>query len=132
MARPASFFYSLIVEQNQRKAYREILIAGDLSEEDVRKADSLRIRNFLRSDSTAFDTAEFDYGNDTVYFAQPTPSQFVPGGSGAGTFNGPTIMGLKGTPNNTPVLMNRGVPENNTSAVLRYAPPTRWRRNPMS
>ena len=122
MVWPASFFYSLIVEQNQRKAYHEILIAGDLSEEDVRKADALG--NFLQSDSTAFDTAEFVYGHDTVYFAQPTPSQFVPGGSGAGTFNGPTIMGLKGIPNNTPGLVKREAPKNITGTVLRYAPPT--------
>ena len=33
-----SFLYSLIIEQNQRTTYREVLIAGDLSQEDLDQA----------------------------------------------------------------------------------------------
>ena len=35
---PASFSHLLIFEQNQRKVYSEVLIAGDLSQEDVSRA----------------------------------------------------------------------------------------------
>ena len=77
----------------------------------------------LLSDTTASDTAEFNHGNETAYFTQPSPSQFVPGGAGAGTFNPPAKMGLKGAPNNTPVLTGRSALKGNTSAVLRYAQP---------
>jgi len=37
-ARPALFLYFLILEQNQRKVYREVFIAGDLSQDDVARA----------------------------------------------------------------------------------------------
>jgi len=36
--RPASFSHHLILKQNQRKEYRQVLIAGDLSQEDVARA----------------------------------------------------------------------------------------------
>ena len=119
--KPASKLYFLIPEQNQHNAYREVLITGDLSEEDVNQAEANGI--FSAADP---DTAQFVYGNDTVntvYFAQPSPSQFVPGGSGAGAFNPPPPMGLKDSPNNTFSLTGRNTPKNDTGAVLRYAPP---------
>jgi len=118
-AGPASL-YVLNFEQNQSKAYHEVLIAGDLSEGDVRQADALGY--LLLSDKTAFDTAGFTYGSETVYFAQPSPSQFISGGSGAGTFDPPPKIGLKNTPNNAPALTGRNVPRSNAGAVLRYAP----------
>ena len=34
-----SFLHLLIVKQHQRKEYSEVLIAGDLSKEDVDRAD---------------------------------------------------------------------------------------------
>jgi len=74
----------------------------------------------LRYGVSNSDTAEFAYGNDTIYFAQPSLSQFVPGGSGAGTFN-PALIGLKETPNNTPVLTGRNAPKSRTGVVVRYA-----------
>jgi len=37
-ARPAFSLYLLTFEQNQRKVYREVLIAGDLSQDDVARA----------------------------------------------------------------------------------------------
>ena len=37
-ARPRFFLHPLISEQNQRRAYREVLIAGDLSQDDVARA----------------------------------------------------------------------------------------------
>jgi len=117
---PASLCF-LSFEQNQRKAYYEVLIAGDLSEEDIRQADTLGY--LLLSDKTAFGTAEFTYGGGTVYFAQPSPSQLVSGGSGAGTFDPPPKIGLKNTSSKTPVLTGRNVPRSNAGAVLRYAPP---------
>jgi len=116
--RPTSLYF-LSFEQSQRKAYHEVLITGDLSKEDVRQADALGY--LLLSDETAFDTAEFTYGSETVYLAQPSPSQFVSGGSGAGTFAPPPKMGLKSTPSDTPVLKGRNVPRSNTGAILRYA-----------
>ena len=81
----------------------------------------------LSDDIAAFDTAEFGYGDDTIYFAQPSLSQFVPGGSGAGTFNPPLRMGLKGIPNNIPALTGKNAPKRGNGAVLRYAPLALWR-----
>jgi len=122
----ASKFSPLIPEQNQRNAYREVLIAGDLSEEDVSQAEADGI--FSTTDP---DTTKFVYGNDTVntvYFAQPSLSQFVPGGSGAGAFNPPPPMGLKDSPNNTFLLGGRNTPTDDTGVVLRYALPPAWDR----
>ena len=118
-SRPTSFLDFLIFEQNQNKVYREVLIAGDLSEENASQADSLGY--LLLSGTTASDIVEFVHGNETVYFAQPSSSQFVPGGAGAGTFDPPAKMGLKNTP--TPVLAGRNAPKNTTGAVLRCVPP---------
>ena len=120
-----SFSYLLIFEQNQRKVYHEVLIAGDLSREDSDRAAGLTEgwSAFLYGRSTS-DTAEFIYGNDTVYFAQPSLSQFVPGGYGAGTFNQSASVGLKGVPNDTLLLTGKNAPKSNTGVVLRYAPPT--------
>jgi len=107
-------------EQNQRRTYREVLIAGDLSEGDVNKAKTQGVYS-----TTDPDTAEFVYGNDavkTVYFAQPSVTQFVPGGSGAGDSNPSPPMGVKDPSNNTFALTGRNALKNDTGAVLRYAP----------
>ena len=114
--KPASKSNFLIPEQPQRKAYSEVLITGDLSEEDIRRAGAGA--SYLRTDPY---TAEFVHGNDTVYFAQPSPSQFISGGSGAGTFNPAPAMGLKDPLNNTLALKDRNTPKNDTGAILRYA-----------
>jgi len=73
------------------------------------------------------DTAEFVYGSGVVYFAQPSPSQFVPGGSGAGTFNinQSVSTSLKSSPNDAPALAGRSSLKNDTGVVLRCAPPAR-------
>jgi len=118
--RPASL-YLLIFEQNNRKVYREVLIAGDLSKQDVRQAGTRGW--FYLSGETASETIQLTYGNDTVYFAQPILSQFVPGGSGAGTFNQSSSIGLKDTTNNNFALTGRNVTKTNAGVVLRYAPP---------
>ena len=118
----------LMFEQNQHKVYREVLIAGDLSKEDgVQAADLPVAWSAVPYGKSMSDTTEFIYGNDTVYFAQPSLSQFVPGGSGAGVFNQPATIGLKGTQNNPLPLTGRNAPRSNTGAVLRYAPPPRQR-----
>jgi len=36
----ASFFCFLVFEQNQRSVYREVLIVGDLSKEDINRAET--------------------------------------------------------------------------------------------
>jgi hypothetical protein len=120
---------------NQRNVYREVLIAGDLSMGDVRRAAAQFVASkhfaetwtLLPYGKSTSATSEFIYGNDTVYFAQPSLSQFVPGGSGAGTFNQPELINLRDTPNNTAPLTGRNAPKSNTGVVLRYAPPARWR-----
>ena len=114
--------YLLIFEQNQRKTYREVLIAGDLSEEDISKA--VDEEWFFRPGRTTSDTAELVYDIDTVYLAQPSLSQFIPGGLGAGAFNfgPPALTGLKDTPNKIPASAGRNPPKGNTGVVLRYAP----------
>ena len=123
--RPTSLYF-LNIEQNQHEVYREVLVVGDLTQGDVNQA--VNEGSALLDDRiTAFDTAEFGYGNDIIYFTQPSLSQFVPGGSGAGTFNPPPRMGLKGPPNNVPVLTGRNAPKRGNGAVLRYAPPSHWR-----
>ena len=120
--KPASSYF-LIPRRNQNKVYPEVLIAGDISEEDINKAGSLS-STWLPSGGTS-DTAEFVYGKDIVYFAQPTLSQFVTGGFGAGTFNLLASIGLKDTPNNTLALMGRDAPKSYTSVILRYVLPAR-------
>ena len=97
-----------------------MLIAGDLSKQDVDQVTSSK----NPYGGSASDTAEFVYGNDTIYFAQPSLSQFVPGGSGAGTFNPASII-LRVPPNNTLALSGRNAPKSNTGVVLRYVPTAR-------
>jgi len=113
--KPVDKFDFLIPEQHQPKVYSEVLIAGDLSEEDVSRARALT--SYLTTDPY---TAEFVYGNNTIYFAQPSPSQFVSGGSGAGTFNPAPAMGVKDPLNNTFALIDRNTPKSETGAILRY------------
>jgi len=73
---------------------------------------------------SASNIVEIVHGNDTVYFAEPSLSQFVPGGSGA--FNNKKLasVGLD-TPNNTLALSGRNAPKRDTGVVLRYLPPSR-------
>ena len=120
--------YCLIFEQNQSEVHREVLIVGDLTSSDfwfdARK--DIQIFQFgwpLYSRSTS-GTAEFVYNNDTVYFALPTLSQFVPGGSGPGVFNrsDPTGQMDANGFGNTPAPTGKNAPRRDTGAVLRYAP----------
>jgi len=131
--RPASFWYFLIFEQIQRKVYHEVLIAGDLSSEDIFMAGYLptgwSTSPYGRSMS---DTAEFIYGNDTIYFAQPSLSQFVPGGSGVGTFNESASIGVRDTLNDALPLTGRNAAKSKTSGLLRYALPAHQRCSPTS
>jgi hypothetical protein len=79
------------------------------------------------------DTVEFAQNNDTVYFAQPTLSQLVPGGSGSGTFNvnQTASLNLGNNPNDTLALLTNGnAPRESMGELLRYAPPIR--QNPVS
>ena len=119
--RPASFLDFLIVEQNKRKVYREVLIAGDLSKEDIDRAGAQRV-TLLRYGGITSDTAELVYNNDTVYFAQPSISQFIPGGVGAGTFNTSASIGRGNTQDNAlgRASGNRTI-SNDNGVVLRYA-----------
>lgn len=131
--------------------YREVLIAGDLSQDDVDRAtnqlgafqvslrqmyltfhilippyqDFARTWTLLPYGRSAPDTAEFVYGNDNIYFAQPSLSQFIPGGSGAGTFNTnqSSSAGLRNTPNDTLVLTGRNPPKDGAGALVRYGSP---------
>jgi len=85
-------------EQRQRRAYHGVLIAGDLSEDDLNK---IEVNNRFTGLYPDPDSAEFVYGNhavNTVYFAHPSVSQFIPGGSGPGTFRDPWPVGLKYIP----------------------------------
>ena len=68
-------------------------------------------------------TARLVYGNDTIYFAQPSLSQFIPGGSGAGTLNITASIVPDDSPNDTPLLTDRNASNGDTGVVLRYAPP---------
>ena len=124
--RPSSL-YQLILGQSQHDVYREVLVAGDLSVEDIIQANS---SNTSFSESVP-DTTELVYDGDTVYFAQPSLSQFVPGGSGAGNFNPPKSIGQKDPANNSfpppdPASMIRKGAKG-ADAILRYAPPAHRR-----
>jgi len=113
----------LIFEQNQDKVYSEVLIAGDLSQEDTSwAADNLWAFQFgwLSYGRSTPDAAELFYGKDTVYFAQPSPSQFVPGGSGLGSVNRSASVGLVGASNNTLTLTGKNAPKRGAGAILRY------------
>jgi len=107
----------LIHEQNQREVYSEVLIAGDLSEEDISQAGAHGIF------TTSYpDTAEFVYDNHIVYLSQPSLSQLIPGGSGAGAFNQPTPLGVKYPPSKAHALTGGRASKSDTGAVLRYTP----------
>jgi hypothetical protein len=62
----------------------QVIIVGDLSKEDVDQAGAQSMI-FLQYGGITSDTTTMVYNNDTVYFAQPSLSQFIPGGVGAGT-----------------------------------------------
>ena len=107
-------------EQNQSKVYQEVLIAGDLTEEDVSwGVPRLYMLQFgwPSYGKSIPATTEFVHDKDTVYFAQPTPSQFTHDGSGHGTFN------QSDTLNNTSVLTGRNASRSDTGVVLRYENP---------
>ena len=119
--------YFLIFEQSQSEIYREVLIAGDLTKEDVLGAQNhLKAFQFgwLSYGRSTSDTAEFIYNNDTVYFAQPRLSQLLPGGFGPGATNRSVAIGPKDA-SNTFALTGRNAPRRDTGAVLRYTPPAR-------
>ncbi|KAF9778318.1 hypothetical protein BJ322DRAFT_492827 [Thelephora terrestris] len=132
---PFLFGRIMIIEtftQNQRAEYREVLIAGDLSPDDVNRAtDQLgAFQSFAQTwtllpyGRTPPDTVEFAQNNDTVYFAQPTLSQLVPGGSGSGTFNvnQTASLDLGNNPNDTlALLMNGNAPRESMGELLRYS-----------
>jgi len=89
--------------------------------DDVRRAEN-QSSNFYRDGGRISDATEFVYDNETVYFAQPSLSQFLPGGSGAGNFN-PVSVILAGPKHDAPALTGRNALKSNTGTVLRYAPP---------
>jgi len=124
--RPASLRF-ITPKQNQRKVYREVLIAGDLSGEDLSRGDAAsKSQEWLPFGKDGSNTAEFVYGNetiDTVYFAQPSLSQFITGGSGPGNFNPPVPIGLKDPPEDVPALPGRNASKSDIGAVLRYVLP---------
>ena len=68
---------------------------------------------------STFQTTQFVYNNDTVYFAQPSLTQFTPGGFGPGTLN------QSDTSKNSLVLTGRDAPKRETGAVIRYEQPAR-------
>ena len=103
------------------------MIAGDLSKADGNLATSLSTRwSAFAYGNSMSDTSEFIYGNDTVYFAQPSLSQFLPGGYGAGALNQSALTSLNNATSNNLPLTGRNAPRSNTGVVLRYAPPN-WR-----
>jgi len=117
----------LIFEQSQREVYREVLVVGDLTDWDIRWDSMPDLMSFQfgwpsygRGTSG---TAEFVYDNETVYFAQPSLSQFVSGGSGPGFFNRSDPTGKKDALGNTPAPTGKNAPKRDTGAILRYAPP---------
>ena len=116
--------------------YNEVSIAGDLSQDDVDRANKHLPTGFDPAHSsyihqpptwTLFpygrsrpDYVEFAYGNETVYFSQPSLSQFIPGGSGLGTFDNHQAASLKDSPTNTLGLLTNGNgPNKAVGAVLR-------------
>jgi len=112
-----------MVDQNQRKVYREVLIAADISSGDENQAVALSPDwSALPDGRSTSGTVEFSYDNETVYFAQPSSSQFLPGGYGLGVFSRYALISLKDDPNNSLLLTGRSAPKNNAGMVLRYVP----------
>ncbi|KAJ3509093.1 hypothetical protein NLJ89_g5402 [Agrocybe chaxingu] len=89
-----------IVHQYQK--YYEIAIKGDLSEADIERASNLQavFENYALTWTLAPFSVHgglppvvtFQYGNDTVYFSEVILSQFLPNGSGFGTFETDTTL----------------------------------------
>ena len=123
--RPASLYF-LIFEQNQRKVYREVVVAGDLSQDDLDKVTLVPVLSSQLYGESVPDTAGLVYGNDTVYFSQPSLSQLAPGGSGLGNLSLSVPVGMKDTLNNTLSLMGRNAPKSHTGTILRCASPARY------
>ena len=146
---PPSSLCFLTFEQNQRTTYREVLITGDLSPDDISRAtertsalkvswptwikdarsnhtqDYARLWTLLPYGRNPPDTsAELALENDTVYFAPPSSSQLAPGGQGFGTFDtNQTSISQKGNPNDTLALLING--RSSAGSILRFVLPPR-------
>ena len=72
------------------------------------------------------DTVEVAQNNDTVYFAQLSSSQLIPGGSGFGAFDFNQTASVIFRDNSNDMLsssMSVNTPQDSLGKVLRYAPP---------
>ncbi|KAF7313376.1 hypothetical protein HMN09_00493300 [Mycena chlorophos] len=107
VAASISFILGRVVDiqaaiEHQTIDYQEIAIAGDLSDADLAKAAVLNSEAFdsnfaitwtlspFSAHSSLPNAVSFIWENDTVYFAETTLSQLLPGGTGFGTFDANT------------------------------------------
>ncbi|KAF8164850.1 hypothetical protein B0H34DRAFT_648623 [Crassisporium funariophilum] len=90
-----------VTVMHQHKNYHEVVVMGDLSESDLKRADDLQsaFDNYIltwtlapfSSHGSLPAVRSFQWNDDQVFFSEVALSQLVPGGSGFGTFKTDTI-----------------------------------------
>ncbi|KAK7051334.1 hypothetical protein VNI00_004834 [Paramarasmius palmivorus] len=124
-----------IVHTGRQGSYNEVRVKGDLSPQDIQKADKLR--DVFETFQLTWTLSPFSsFGNlppvitlqdsegEDVYFAEATRSQFLPGGSGFGTFEQESTAPTTDTSSNSGNLPNiTAVTETDPGSLLRFP---RW------
>ncbi|KAK0231351.1 hypothetical protein IW262DRAFT_1262876 [Armillaria fumosa] len=112
LAASLSFIFGRIVNimtsvSHQRIEYQEVTVKGDLSESDISNAAALAsaFNDFALTWTLSPFSAHgslpaaisYPWNNDTVYFSEASLSQFLPDGSGFGTFTENTTTPTRST-----------------------------------
>ncbi|KAK0191490.1 hypothetical protein F5146DRAFT_1048998 [Armillaria mellea] len=137
LAASLSFIFGRIVNittsvSHQRIEYQEVTVKGDLSESDISNAVALApaFNDFsltwtlspFSAHGSLPAAVSYPWNNDTVYFSEASLSQFLPGGSGFGTFTENTTTPTRST-NTASVATDSSTGAIQPGSLLRYP---RW------
>lgn len=117
---------------HQRNEYQEVTVKGDLSESDISNAAALApaFNDFaltwtlspFSAHGSLPATISYSWNNDTVFFSEASLSQFLPDGSGFGTFTENTTTPTRST-NTASVPTDSSTGDIQRGSLLRYP---RW------
>jgi len=141
-----SEFYFLFL-QHQHQQYHEVIVSGDLSEDDLERANTTQHAGFdvnlpifssfvitiilQQNLALTWTLAPFsshgelppvvflNWKDESVFFSEIVPSQLVPGGSGFGTFN-LTATAPSLNINSQDLVITKPTVEVETGSVLRW------------
>ncbi|PBK73185.1 hypothetical protein ARMSODRAFT_881019 [Armillaria solidipes] len=137
LAASLSFVFGRIVNiatsvSHQRIEYQEVTVKGDLSESDISNAAALApaFNDFsltwtlspFSAHGSLPPAISYPWNNDTVYFSEASLSQFLPDGSGFGTFTENTTTPTRST-NTATVATDFSTGAIQPGSLLRYP---RW------